>query len=82
MNTVSFTALWKTPVENSVENVENSELSTGISLSSLPCTSCGELCIIFCIISFLFSPFPCYVIGNRKILPVKKCSKSLQIVKK
>jgi len=32
MNIHSDPSLWKTPVEKPVENVENSELSTGISV--------------------------------------------------
>ena len=32
VNIHSFIILWKTPVEKPVENVENSELSTGISM--------------------------------------------------
>ena len=41
--------MWKTAVEKSVENVENYELSTGISLFWFFPTSCGILCIPVCI---------------------------------
>ena len=41
--------LWKTPVEKAVENVENSQFSTGIWLPGLHTAPCGKLCIPVCI---------------------------------
>ena len=41
--------LWKTPVEKAVENVENSQFSTGIWLPRLRTAPCGKLCIPVCI---------------------------------
>jgi hypothetical protein len=41
MNIHSLTFLWITPVEKPVENVENYELSTGISLFSKTRVPCG-----------------------------------------
>jgi hypothetical protein len=42
MNIHTLTPLWKTPVEKPVENVENSRLSTGISLLYRSFTACGK----------------------------------------
>ena len=43
MNIHRLGILWITPVEKPVENVENYELSTGISALSLFAASCGNL---------------------------------------
>jgi len=42
VNIHSTARLWKTPVEKPVENVENYELSTGISLFSKFPQTCGK----------------------------------------
>ena len=42
MNIHSTASLWKTLVEKSVENVENSQLSTGISLFKKTSPACGK----------------------------------------
>ena len=42
MNIHSTASLWKTLVEKSVENVENSQLSTGISLFTKTSQACGK----------------------------------------
>ena len=41
MNIHRAAVLWKTPVEKPVENVENSELSTGILMVSETVAGCG-----------------------------------------
>jgi len=41
MNIHNIGHLWKSPVEKSVENVENYELSTGIPMLWKTCASCG-----------------------------------------
>ena len=74
--------LWKTPVEKPVENVENSELSTGISLLSKIRPSCGKECIHHCIIPPPHPHTACYVTAGRKILPDKIGRKSWEPVKK
>ena len=81
MNTVSSTTLWKTPVEKSVENVENSELSTGISLLSFSAPSCGKVCIPLCIFPRAAEKTICYVTEGPGGLSDKTSKKSLQIVK-
>ena len=72
--------LWKTPVDNTVENVENCELSTGISLLSKSCLSCGKVCIPLCIFSPKVAEFPCYVTALHKPHSVQSFRKSLQFV--
>ena len=49
MNIHRAVSLWITPVEKTVENVENCELSTGISPPCPGTASCGKLCIRCCI---------------------------------
>ena len=56
-------ALWISPVEKSVESVENSTLSTGISALWDFLPSCGKKCIPLCIIPDFFRNVPCYVTG-------------------
>ena len=81
MNIHTPSELWKTPVEKTVENVENYELSTGISpLSNFP-PSCGKVCIPRCIFGLTVSENACYVTGSLSRLPAKTSAKSLQIVK-
>ena len=57
-------SLWKTPVEKPVENVENSEFSTGIPALCTTRPSCGEMCIPGCIFSSLVAKWLCYVTGT------------------
>ena len=73
--------LWKTPVEKSVENVENSELSTGISLLSVSAPSCGKVCIPLCIFCPQIAETACYVTARPLAASGKRNRKSLQNVK-
>ena len=73
--------LWITPVEKSVENVENSELSTGISFLWKFTPACGKGCIYRCILLPEVAQTVCYVTAEKNICSVKTKRKSLQIVK-
>ena len=74
-------SLWKTPVENTVDNVENCELSTGISLFSPAPLSCGKVCIDLCIFLPEIRKSTCYVTKVSTGFSGKIKVKSLQIVK-
>ena len=67
-------------MENIVENVENYELSTGISLFCFTGPSCGKVCIARCIFFWEIRKTICYVTGAATQFSVKNNSKSLQIV--
>ena len=81
MNIHNPHGLWKTPVEKPVENVENYELSTGISLLWKFSPACGNRCIIRCIIPFPFHRPSCYVTDAASGTGRKREGKSLQFVK-
>ncbi len=73
--------LWITPVERSVENVENCELSTGIFPFSAVDSCCGEIREAVCIICSQVGQRPCYDTGIFSPAFGKRPRKSLQIVK-
>jgi len=73
--------LWKTPVEKPVENVENSELSTGILPLSGFSPACGKGCITGCIFHPRSGKPLCYVTAATGAGGVKRMGKSLQNVK-
>ena len=73
--------LWISPVEKTVENVENYELSTGIPLFSGFPTTCGKACILPCIIPAVSGTGPCYVTAATRPQRHKVPRKSLQTVK-
>ena len=81
MNIHTSPSLWKTLVENSVENVENYELSTGISLLWKIHIACGKVCIPPCINFFPLPKPVCYVTATHPGQQPKFRRKSLQIVK-
>ena len=81
MNIHNSPPLWKTLVENSVENVENYELSTGISLLWKKPPACGKVCIPGCITRPPAENSGCYVTARSTALTHKVRQKSLQIVK-
>ena len=81
MNIHTLLPLWKTPVENPVENVENCDLSTGIPPLSNSGPSCGKVCIHPCISSTKIMEIPCYVTTGTRPPSVQSLRKSLQIVK-
>ena len=58
MNIHNDPFLWKTPVDKTVENVENFELSTGIPSFFFSTDSCGN---------------PVYVFAYRRLLFAKAC---------
>ena len=58
MNIHNPSPLWKTPVDKTVENVENFELSTGIPPLLFFTPSCGK---------------PAYVFAYRRLLFAKAC---------
>ena len=68
--------LWKTPVEKTVENVENSMLSTGIPALCPEGGGCGEMCIRRCIFFVFFRRDVCYVTAVPEDLMAKKLPKS------
>ena len=68
-------ALWKTLVEKSVENVENSQLSTGISLFIKKRTACGKDCILSCITDADAFVWSCYVTAPFLVLGTKIITK-------
>jgi hypothetical protein len=57
--------LWKTLVEKPVENVENYEFSTTISVSQTDPGGCGKLCIPVCIKLVTKQLQPHYVTGQQ-----------------
>ena len=69
MNIHNPHSLWKTLVDNSVENVENYEFSTGISLLCKFFTTCGKACIEGCIKPHLPFPAASYVTGTNRLFP-------------
>lgn len=73
--------LWITPVEKTVENVENSELSTEIPAVFKIFTTCGKDCIPECINSVLAGSWTRYVTSRELDISKKKHRKSLQNVK-
>lgn len=81
MNTHKGVELWITPVEKHVENVENCELSTGISTPSQQGVSCGKLCIRRCILRCPGIGYGNYVTGSNGDKNYKRNGKSLQNVK-
>lgn len=74
--------LWITPVDKPVENVENSEFSTGIPGISFCTPPCGEGCIPLCITAQPRRKNACYVTAGSRCSLDKSLRKSLQIVKK
>lgn len=74
--------LWITPVDKPVENVENSEFSTGIPGISFYTPPCGEGCIPLCITAQPRRKNACYVTAGGRSSLDKSLRKSLQIVKK
>lgn len=73
--------LWKTPVDKTVENVENSELSTEIRAVFKIFTTCGKDCISSCINSPSIRREARYVTGANDRISHKSKGKSLQNVK-
>ena len=63
--------LWKSAVDKPVENVENSELSTGISVKTHGGQGCGKVCISQCIFCAVLPKYPGYVTVSFS-LPGKK----------
>ena len=68
-------------MENSVENVENSELSTGISLLWKFHTACGKQAAKLCTKQIRLWESACYVTGPKMGTKPEFHRKSLQIVK-
>ena len=81
MNIHNPHSLWKTPVENTVENVENYDLSTGISVLWFFHTACGKGCMALCINCRGSRVRTCYVTGEETLSGSEYDGKSLQNVK-
>ena len=73
--------LWITPVDKDVENVENYELSTGISVFSKFHIPCGNPCITLCIKSAAAGKTACYVTAANSPSGAEILGRSLQNVK-
>jgi len=75
MNIHNPHSLWKTLVDNSVENVENYEFSTGISFLSDTVTACGKTCIQDCIPPHPSMGKACYVTTANRLFSGKNSKK-------
>ena len=76
-----YAPLWKSAVDKPVENVENSELSTGISGQTQCGRGCGKVCISQCIFCAVLPKSACYVTVCPPAVLEKNRVKSYKTVK-